>query len=158
VASGPDRARELSSGVRANTEEAVRNMKAATAYLREQKVSKIASLGWCFGGQQSLNLSLSGEPLDATVIYYGNLVTEKDQLAAVQGPVLGIFGDQDTSVSVESARAFDAALDELGVENSIHIYPGVGHAFANPSGMNYAAEETKDAWAKTLTFLEENLK
>ncbi|MEK7074317.1 MAG: cupredoxin domain-containing protein, partial [Patescibacteria group bacterium] len=37
-------------------------------------------------------------------------------------------------------------------------YPCVGHAFANPSGMNYAPEETKDAWVKTVAFLNENLK
>lgn len=158
VAAGPERARELSSGVRANMEEGNKNLRAAAAYLREQKAAKIASLGWCFGGQQSLNLALSGEQLDATVIYYGNLVTDKTKLAALQWPVLGIFGDADTAVPVQSARDFDTALDELGVENSIHIYPGLGHAFANPSGMNYAAEETKDAWAKTLSFLETNLK
>lgn len=158
VASGPDRARELSSAVRANTEEGNRNLRAAAEYLREQKASKIASLGWCFGGQQSLHLALSGEQLDATVIYYGNLITDKQKLAALKWPVLGIFGDADTAVPVQSARDFDAALDELGVANSIHIYPGLGHAFANPSGMNYAAEATKDAWAKTLAFLEANLK
>ena len=33
-----------------------------------------------------------------------------------------------------------------------------GHAFANPSGANYAPNETKDAWAKTLEFLKYNLK
>lgn len=158
VASGPDRARELSSSVRANMEEGNRNLRAAADYLREQKADKIASLGWCFGGQQSLNLALSGEQLDATVIYYGNLVTDKAKLAALKWPVLGIFGDADTAVPVQTARDFDAALDELGIENNIYIYPGLGHAFANPSGMNYAAEATKDAWAKTLAFLEENLK
>jgi carboxymethylenebutenolidase len=35
----------------------------------------------------------------------------------------------------------------------IYIYPGVGHAFANPSGDNYAPEEMLDAWGKTLAFL-----
>ena len=38
------------------------------------------------------------------------------------------------------------------------ILVGVGHAFANPSGMNYAPEETMDAWQKTLAFLNKNLK
>ena len=45
-----------------------------------------------------------------------------------------------------------------GVENDIYIYPGVGHAFANPSGARYAPNETVDAWQKTLAFLETNLK
>jgi len=42
-------------------------------------------------------------------------------------------------------QQFDAALDKLGVTNEIYIYPGVGHAFANPSGANYAPSETMDA-------------
>ncbi|MDQ3977893.1 MAG: dienelactone hydrolase family protein [Thermoproteota archaeon] len=33
------------------------------------------------------------------------------------------------------------------------MYPGVGHAFANPSNDNYAPQETADAWKKTLAFL-----
>lgn len=158
VAGTPERARELTTAVRGNVEEANKNLKAAAAYLRGKNATKIASLGWCFGGGQSLNLALSGEKLDATVIYYGTLVTEKEKLAAITWPVLGVFGDQDTSIPVEQVNAFDAALDALNVENSINIYPGVGHAFANPSGANYAPNETKDAWGKTLTFLAENLK
>jgi len=47
---------------------------------------------------------------------------------------------------------------DLGIENEIYIYPGVGHAFANPSGQSYAANETRDAWTKTLDFLSKNLK
>jgi carboxymethylenebutenolidase len=72
--------------------------------------------------------------------------------------VLGIFGDKDQAIPVETVKAFEASLKQLGVENQIHIYPGVGHAFANPSGANYAPNETADAWDKTLKFLEEKLK
>lgn len=141
-----------------NQERAVSHMRAAATFLRQQGASKIASLGWCFGGGQALQMALSGEPLDATVIYYGNLVTDQTQLSKIKWPVLGIFGDQDQSIPVATVNEFDRALDTLGVQNNINIYPGVGHAFANPSGMNYAANETKDAWEKTLNFLNNNLK
>jgi carboxymethylenebutenolidase len=40
------------------------------------------------------------------------------------------------------------------VTNEIYIYPGVGHAFANPSNANYAPKETADAWQKTIAFLD----
>jgi carboxymethylenebutenolidase len=53
---------------------------------------------------------------------------------------------------------FKAALDELGVENDIRVYPEVGHAFANPTGANYSPDETKDAWHNTIAFLETHLK
>jgi carboxymethylenebutenolidase len=156
VATTPERARELTSSVK--PEAAIANMKSAAAYLRDtQKVTKLASMGWCFGGGQSLQLALN-DGLDAAVIYYGRLVTNESLLASIDHPVLGIFGEKDTSITAESARAFDAALDNLGIENEVYIYPGVGHAFANPSGANYAPNETRDAWEKTVAFLDRNLK
>lgn len=137
----------------------VENMRAATAYLREKGAPKVASWGWCFGGRQSVELSVSGEPLDATVVYYGGgMATTTERLAPIKWPVLGIFGDKDQAIPVETVRIFEASLDTLGVPNEIHIYSGVGHAFANPSGMNYAPAETQDAWDKTIAFLNEHLK
>ena len=119
---------------------------------------KIASLGWCFGGGQSLRLALA-EKLDATVIYYGNLVTNEDDLSRINWPVLGIFGEQDQSIPVTTVKEFESSLNKLGIKNSINVYPGVGHAFANPSGASYAPEATQDAWKKTLEiFLDTNLK
>jgi carboxymethylenebutenolidase len=127
--------------------------------LREQGAKKIASLGWCFGGRQSVELAISGEQLDATIVYYGgNMATTAERLAPIKWPVLGIFGDQDQAIPLEMVQAFETSLTELGVQHEIHIYPGVGHAFANPSGANYAPEATMDAWDKTLAFLRAHLK
>jgi len=159
VATDPGRAMELSSSVRNNPEEAVANMQGAVNYLgslENVNSSRIASLGWCFGGGQSLQLALNSEehPLAATVIYYGNLVNGTESLSKIKWPVLGIFGDQDQSIPVDSVMQFEQALNEIGITNEIYIYPGVGHAFANPSGDNYAPKETADAWKKTLAFLE----
>jgi carboxymethylenebutenolidase len=135
------------------------NMRSATAYLRAQGAQKIASLGWCFGGRQSVELAISGEQLNATVVYYGgNMATTTERLAPISWPVLGIFGDQDQAIPVEMVRTFESSLKTLGIPNEIHLYPGVGHAFANPSGANYAPEETIDAWKKTLAFLATHLK
>lgn len=136
----------------------VSNMRLAVDYLHNKGAVKVASLGWCFGGGQSLELALSGEKLDATVIYYGRLKTTEADLRPIKWPVLGIFGAEDQVVSTESVHEFEEALNDLGVQNEMHIYPAVGHAFANPSGMNYSPEATKAAWAETLAFLEENLK
>lgn len=142
-----------------NQSEASANLRGAVAYLREEHdAPAIAGLGWCFGGGQSLQLALSGEFLDATVIYYGNLVTDESRLANITWPVLGVFGDQDRGIPVSQVRAFEAALRNLSVPVEIHVYPGVGHAFANPSAQTHAPEETKDAWARTLAFLGRNLK
>ncbi len=159
VTADPNRARELSSSVRNNPGIAIENMQSAVRYLTSLENvngSRIASLGWCFGGAQSLQLALNSEehPLAATVIYYGNLVNDTQALSKIKWPVLGIFGDQDQSIPVDSVKQFEQALNEIGVINEIYIYPGVGHAFANPSGDNYAPKETADAWKKTLAFLD----
>jgi carboxymethylenebutenolidase len=158
VTADPNRARELSSAVRNNPGPAIENMKSAIRYLGtldNVNASRIASIGWCFGGAQSLQLALNSEdqPLAATIIYYGRLVNDTNELSKIKWPVLGIFGDQDDSISVDSVKAFGRGLNETGVTNEIYIYPGVGHAFANPSNDNYAPAETADAWRKTLEFL-----
>ena len=157
VAEDQDGARALTANF--SQEKGVENMRAAAAFLRGEGATKIASLGWCFGGRQSLELAMSGEPLAATIVYYGGgMATSTEALAPIEWPVLGIFGDQDQVISADMVGQFETSLNTLGIQNEIYMYPGVGHAFANPSGMNYAPEETKDAWAKTIVFLNSNLR
>jgi carboxymethylenebutenolidase len=162
VATTPDQAMPLAGSVRENPSEAIANLQAAVGYLgslENVNSSRIASLGWCFGGGQSLQLALNSEenPLAATVLYYGDLVLDEEELSKIQWPVLGIFGDQDDSIPVENVTKFEQALNSTGVPNEIYIYEGVGHAFANPSGDNYAPEQTADAWNKTLAFLKKHV-
>ena len=134
------------------------NMNTAVNYLEEQyNPSSIGSIGWCFGGGQSLNLALNNDDLDATVMYYGSLTLEKDQLSSINWPILGIFAGLDSGIPPESVNQFETVLNELEIENEIYIYPEVNHAFANPSGDRHAPEESKDAWEKTLNFLEQHL-
>lgn len=141
-----------------NQTQATANLRAAVKFLRDRGADEIASLGWCFGGGQSLQLAMSGEPLDATVMYYGTVATSTAQLSRIDWPLLGIFGEKDTSIATTSVMQFKTALTNAQVENEIYIYPNVGHAFANPTGTNYAPSETKDAWMKTMAFLNTHLK
>jgi carboxymethylenebutenolidase len=157
IATTSERATQLVSSLDQN--KALENMRSAIAYLRtNEKINKVASVGWCFGGGQSLQLALSGERLDATVIYYEQPVTDESKLSSIKWPVLGIFGDKDTSIPVSKVKEFSSILDKLGIKNEIHIYPGVGHAFAIPSNPNYAPKEAADAWEKTRVFLNKYLK
>lgn len=162
VTTDQKRASEITQSIRDNPDAAITNLKSAVKYLASLpnvNPEKIASLGWCFGGQQSLQLALNSEehPLAATVIYYGRLVTDPETLSKIKWPVLGIFGDQDQSIPVTTVEQFEEALTKNGITNEIYIYKGVGHAFANPSGDNYAPNETKGAWQKTLSFLNKYL-
>jgi carboxymethylenebutenolidase len=160
VATNSSRAARLSGQVRENPDEAVAKMSAAVTGLRDlpYTTDRVASLGWCFGGGQSLQLSLSEADLNATVIYYGTLATDEETLQRIDGPVLGVFGAEDQVVSVESVREFNETLGDLGVEREVYVYDGAGHAFANPSGQSFQPEATMDAWMKTLDFLDEHLR
>jgi carboxymethylenebutenolidase len=155
----PNQARQLMKSVIDNPQGVISNLQAAVNYVSSLPFvnsSKIASIGWCFGGGQSLQLALHSEqhPLAATVLYYGTpLVTDKQDLSKIKWPVLGIFGDHDLANPLPLINTFKAALNKVGIANEIIIYKGLGHAFANPSGANYAPQQTADAWQKTLKFL-----
>jgi carboxymethylenebutenolidase len=159
VAQTSEQARQLASSARSDPELTISNLQAAVKYVSSLPFvdsSKIASIGWCFGGGQSLQLALHSQqhPLVATILYYGTpLVTDKQELSKIKWPVLGIFGDKDQAIPLSNIQQFKATLDSTGIPNEIHIYKGLGHAFANPSGANYAPNETVDAWQKTLAFL-----
>jgi carboxymethylenebutenolidase len=163
VTTDRNRSSELTQYIRDNPDIATANLQSAVKYLASLpnvNADKIASLGWCFGGAQSLQLALNSQdhPLAATAIYYGRLITDNATLAKIKWPVLGIFGDQDSSIPVDTVKAFESALNSNNIPNEIYIFKGVGHAFANPSGDNYAPTETKDAWDKTLSFLDKHLR
>ena len=159
VANTTKRAMDLVQTVRNNQSNSINNLQSAVKYLSSLPnvdSSKIVSLGWCFGGGQSLQLALNSKehPLAATILYYGTpLVTDKSSLSKIKWPLLGIFGNKDQSIPLDEINQFRTSLNQSGVTNEVLIYNGVGHAFANPSGDNYAPKETEDAWEKTLSFL-----
>ena len=154
TAETPEEARQLMLGVVEDPDSARENLRMAWDFLDTAGAPRIGSLGWCFGGAWSLNAAqLLGEDLDAAVIYYGQVTDDEEKLAAVSAPILGLFAAEDRGIKVDSVNAFRDALDRLRKPNEIHIYPGVGHAFANPTGRNYNAEAAQDAWAKALEFL-----
>jgi carboxymethylenebutenolidase len=157
VATTSEEARELRSSF--DDSYWIENMNLASSYVQEQySPEKIGSIGWCFGGGQSLNLALNNENIDATVIYYGQLTTEKEMLSKINWPILGIFAELDQGIPPQLVNDFETALNDLEIPNDIHIYPNVNHAFANPSGERYAPDASMDAWQKTIEFLEMNLK
>jgi len=119
---------------------------------------KIATLGWCMGGGQSLNASLaSGGKVGATVIYYGLPVTDVNLLRTLKGPVLGIWAKRDGWITPEKVAAFDLALKDAGIKHEFRSYDA-DHAFANPSGGRYNPPAAKDANEATRRFLKAVLK
>lgn len=158
-AEDPEAARALMQKVMDDPAPAKDNLRQAHAYLTgELGAPRTGVIGWCFGGGWSLQTALMVPELDAAVMYYGRVVTDPEELKALQAPLLGLFGAEDTGIPVDGVREMEAALGELGKDATIVVYPGAGHAFANPSGNRYQAEAAKDAWGKTVAFFGEHLK
>ena len=159
VAVSPMEARQLMISVVEHPDLAAENIRQAYIFVDDTAgAPSIGSLGWCFGGGWSLNTAmLFPDKLDASVIYYGQVTEDEDKLRPISAPILGLFAAEDRGIRVESVQAFEASLERLRKDFEIHIYPNVGHAFANPTGRNYDAEAAEDAWQKTLDFLSQKL-
>ncbi len=134
---------------------------AAYAYLlslEEVDAERTAALGFCFGGGQSLRMGIRHPELAATVILYGDLVSDPAEFGALigGGPLLGIYGAEDASIPLAQVEAFEAALVSAGVAHRITVYPNVGHAFVQPDAIDQPGA-AHDAWQEILTFLAETV-
>jgi carboxymethylenebutenolidase len=160
VAYDPTLAHELSRGV--PQERAVRDLRAAFDFLASRpdvNPEKIGSVGWCMGGSLSLDLAIREPKLAACVVNYGAVTRDSEDIQEIQAPVLGIFGAEDRSIPRSSVEAFEKAMlaDHKSIE--VKIYTGAGHAFENPNNkLGYRESDAKDAWVRTLTFLNSKLK
>jgi carboxymethylenebutenolidase len=97
--------------------------------------------------------------LDATVMYYGQFVTDAAALQPVDVPILGIYGAADESNPARDVMAFRTLLTEQLHKNAkVLIYPNAKQAFASEGGANYNTEIAAQAWEETMTFLRDNLK
>lgn len=154
-AEAPREAMRLSQGLAQDMEPADENLRQAYRYLEQvQGAPRIASIGWCLGGRWTLRTALLfPEELSAAVIYYGSVRAEREELARLQMPVLGIFAELDRIVPVAQVEAFREQMESLGKQADIRVYPGVDHAFANPSGGEYDEAAAEDAWRRTVEFL-----
>lgn len=129
------------------------------AWLREhpRTTDKIGSVGWCFGGGWSLKASLAA-PVDATVIYYGDVSIEAERLKLLQGPVLGHFATNDDWINRAMVSEFEAQMEKAGKADSltVHWYEA-DHAFANPSSARYDAADAALSWQRTGEFFKQHL-
>ncbi len=161
VATTPQAAREQVQST--PREQIAADLDAAFDFLRSHSMVKgdmIASLGFCFGGTQSMFMGTRNPELAAVVIFYGGgPITSADQLGQMRaaGPVLGIYGEEDRGIPVEQVEAFESALTTKNVQHTIEVYPGVGHAFVKSDSYN-AGGTAQKAWTQMVDFLDRHLK
>ena len=157
-AEGVREAFQLMTGLSKNEDAALANLKEAYDYLtNELGAEKVGIIGWCLGGKWSLRGSLMlPNEIDATVIYYGSLIDDREQLATLEMPIIGFVGTKDRPY-INQFIQFDKDLKALNKDYSVHFYEGAGHAFANASGTAYEPEAAEDSWKKTVNFLAAHL-
>jgi dienelactone hydrolase len=93
--------------------------------------SKIAAMGYCFGGGMVLNFARMGEPLNGVVSFHGTLLGTPADKNLTKAEILVCHGEADDFVNGQVA-AFKKQLDSIGKSYTFKSYPGATHAFTNP--------------------------
>jgi carboxymethylenebutenolidase len=117
------------------------------------KKAKIASVGWCFGGGQSLRSALiEGKRAVGCIMYYGMPVQEVEKLKTLRCDVLGIFASREKWISTAVVNEFEANMKKAGKKVTVHNFDAE-HAFANPSNPNFDKKASDEAYALSLAYL-----
>jgi carboxymethylenebutenolidase len=120
--------------------------------------AKIGTVGWCFGGAQSMQASLTaGEQAVGCVIYYGMPEEDVSRLKTLNCDVLGIFATKEQWISPEVVSKFEGNMKAAGKNLTVRNYDG-DHGFANPSNPIYNKAFTEDAHKHALAFFKARLK
>lgn len=159
VAGSAEGAHELMRGL--DDERTAADIDGALAWLRAQprtRGSRIGAIGFCMGGGIALQTALRSDALAAVVMFYGSPETDAARIAKLSAPLMGHFGGTDRGIPTERVAAFEKALKEAGKNAQIFVYPGAGHAFANDERDSFHPDASRQAWARTMDFLQKQLK
>ena len=128
----------------------VADLKAGVTEVRRRLPGKkVAAIGFCFGGGMTWRLLAAKEArLAAAVPFYGPF-PEGGNLAGAKAAVLGIYAGLDSRVNASRASA-RAALRKAGLRHQIVTYPGVDHAFFNPTGSRHDPAAAAAAYRRML--------
>jgi len=125
--------------------------------------SRIAAIGYCFGGTTVLELARSGTDIAGVVSSHGGLDTPTPGDAKnIKCKVLALHGADDPYVPATDVAAFEAEMTKGGVDWQLVVYSGAVHAFTNPSagtdnskGAAYNEKADKRSWEAMKQFFGE---
>lgn len=120
---------------------------------------RIAVVGFCFGGTQTMRFANTVPGFAAAAIFYGGSpITEADDIGLLgrDAPLLGIYGANDPTIPVADVEAFRELVDVGEVPVDITIVEGEGHAFVNPRTIRERGAAA-DAWDRLRAFLREHV-
>lgn len=128
--------------------------------------SRVAAIGYCFGGAAAQVLAYSGAPLAGIVSFHGSLIPASPEAAAAnQAKFLVCHGAVDPFISAEEIAAFTQGMNDGKFDYQFVSYAGAVHAFSNPGAdkiakatglpIAYHAAADKRSWAHMKTFFNE---
>jgi dienelactone hydrolase len=140
----------------------------ALSQRKEVDGSKVAAIGFCFGGTMSLELARSGADIKSAVGFHSGLSTTapKTDARSIRARVLVCIGADDPFIPERERAAFQAEMRDAGVDWQMHLYGGTVHSFTNveadkrgkPEAMRYSAEADARSWTAMQELFDETLK
>ena len=131
---------------------------------------KVGVIGFCSGGRQTYLVSCNIPSLDAAVDCYGGRVVAgpgdlnerqpKAPIDMTEGlgcPLLGLFGEEDTSPSPEQVAQVEQELGRLGKTYEFHTYENAGHAFFADYRPSYRQHAAVDGWQRVFGWFDRYL-
>lgn len=115
--------------------------------------SKIAVLGFGFGGLCALDLASSGVSVDGAITVYGHF--DGLEVARIKAKILILHGHDDPISTIKELGSFQQELSKKNVDWQACIYENTKHAFLNPTAVDYNPEAAKRAWSEIEKFLRE---
>jgi dienelactone hydrolase len=150
-------------GNRAGMRKRVRAALDLLAANKHVDASKLAAIGYCFGGTTVLELARSGASVVGTVTFHGGLDTPTPADAKnIKGKVLALHGGDDPFVPAEQVTAFEKEMRDGGVDWQLVAYGGAVHAFTiphagndNSKGAAYNEKADRRSWEAMKQFFGE---
>ena len=125
--------------------------------------TRVAAIGYCFGGTMVLELARGGADLQAVVGFHSGLGTARPQDAAnIRATVLVCIGTEDPLIPPDQRAAFEAEMRAGGVDWRMHLHGGAAHSFTNEQagqlgrpGIEYHGPTDARSWRAMLDLFEE---
>lgn len=123
--------------------------------------TKIAAIGYCFGGLCVLDLARSGADIKAAVSFHGLLLPNGDVLSPIKSKILVLHGYDDPLVKPDQVSQFALEMTTRKADWQVHLYGGTAHSFTNPlandptMGLHYNKQSDMRSWQSTENFLKE---
>ncbi len=163
----PNEAGKFSSELMKNFDSAKARFMAAMDFLKQQPTvdpTRIAAIGYCFGGGVVLNMARQGVDLKGVASFHGALAAVKPaQTGMVRARILVLNGADDNFIPPEQIEAFKQEMKSAGADFQFISYPGAVHSFTNPEAtalgkkfnlpLEYNADADKKSWVELGEFL-----